>query len=752
MSKKFRRSAVALVLAATMVLSSQGVLTAFADTTPSAEVSAESAYKQIVDEGNDDELTIGQSDENENQNENSSPSTSTADNSAAVVEQINSLPTTDDLANYTPTIELKPEDEGYQEAYQAALDAYYSQIKKDVEAARSAYDALTEEQKAAFDATVLAKLTALEELIAMREQANMLPVTEDKTLTVSKSGEYSDIQSAINHIVEYQSTNPDDNSNWTISVESGTWNRFLIPHGVSNITIEGQGNSTIVETLNGSTLNLPSADLHNSDGQGIIIWGANITLKNIKIVSENQTNGIWYASAVGTQDGMWGSSDEINSPITLDNCTFSGAGTFAIMMQRSSFSIKNCNIENYTEAFYVAGDNFSADNCNITGNTIRNCTFAIHGYYGGNQALNNFVISNNHISGNSSRFSVIAILDQSNTGAVNLDISENTFSYTIVGGINQPTGTMGTVMNNNTMNEHSFVADAYWYSSSDYGTTFYAPKQEGKIATWYADPTSEAGQADYEQIKEALEEYGTAGQVIEINAPAQEIFTLAKNAIVIDDYVDAGSLKIEKNVESSTQDPTTFNFTITFTRENGLPLNGYYELINADGNLQTVKLEEGKLSFSLKDGESIIVKDLLPGTHYNVEEEKNDNYTTSSNNAQGDIVANETIVSSFINTSIENPPTPDPTPTPDPDPTPDRPSRPNRDDDDDWEPLPDVPVKDKPEKVEVETEVPEETETPTTEQPDKYNPETGDTTTVFAAMALAAVSLGGVVLLGRKKR
>ena len=97
-------------------------------------------------------------------------------------------------------------------------------------------------------------------------------------------------------------------------------------------------------------------------------------------------------------------------------------------------------------------------------------------------------------------------------------------------------------------------------------------------------------------------------------------------------------------------------------------------------------------------------------------------------------------------------PDPDPTPDPDPDPTPDRPSRPDRDDDDDWEPLPDAPVKDKPEKVEVETEVPEETETPTTEQPDKYNPETGDTTTVFAAMALAAVSLGGVVLLGRKKK
>ena len=88
-------------------------------------------------------------------------------------------------------------------------------------------------------------------------------------------------------------------------------------------------------------------------------------------------------------------------------------------------------------------------------------------------------------------------------------------------------------------------------------------------------------------------------------------------------------------------------------------------------------------------------------------------------------------------------------PTPDPDPDPDRPSRPSRDDDDDWEPLPDAPVKDKPT---TEVDVPEETETPTTEQPDKYNPETGDTTTVFAAMALATVSLGGVVLLGRKKK
>lgn len=244
MSKKLKRSAVALVLAATMVFSSQGVLTAFAvgenETSTAVDVSAlepilDKEETVVVEEpGNTDEtetpevtepcgITEGCTlpnghpgecqvapvdppvedetqpcdktegctlpnghegectvEENtEDTKETQEPSEEDAAAVQAVVEQINALPTSDDLANYEPTIELKPEDEGYQEAYQAALDAYYSQIKKDVEAARAAYDALTEEQKVAFDATILAKLTALEELIALREQADVLPETEE---------------------------------------------------------------------------------------------------------------------------------------------------------------------------------------------------------------------------------------------------------------------------------------------------------------------------------------------------------------------------------------------------------------------------------------------------------------------------------------------------------------------------------------------------------------------------------------------
>ena len=74
------------------------------------------------------------------------------------------------------------------------------------------------------------------------------------------------------------------------------------------------------------------------------------------------------------------------------------------------------------------------------------------------------------------------------------------------------------------------------------------------------------------------------------------------------------------------------------------------------------------------------------------------------------------------------------------------------DDDDDWEPLPNnnYTIKKKQETKPLQQEtivVPEATNNTV-----KVNPETGDTTTAFAAMALAAVSLGGVVLLGRKKK
>ena len=476
----------------------------------------------------------------------------------------------------------------------------------------------------------------------------------------SENAPFKTIQEAISYIEGQQK----EGTEWIISVAEGTYSRFLVPHGVSNITIQGTGDSTIITTLNNSELSVSEADKHNSDGQGIIVWGANITLKNLKITSDTQKNDTWYASAVGTQDEMRGSAQEASTPVILDNCTFVGKGVgYAFMPQREAFTVQNCRFENYEQAIYFACDNYSANDCKIIGNTIKSCIYAIHGYYGASEATKVMELANNTVIGTANRFYVIAVLDQNNTGAVKLNIHDNQFSYAIVGGINQrttghdaATSRMSDVMDKNNMKDHSFVVDAYWYSATDYGTMFYAPKQSGKIATWYADPTTEAGNDIGEAIKNALTEYGTAGQIIEINAPAQEIFTLAKNAIVIEDYVDAGDLKITKTVSNNEADNTEFSFTVNLTRPtteandtNEKPLNGYYDVVMADGTTQTEKLENGELTVTMKSGQSVTIKDLLPGTKFTVTERKNAWYTSTETGATGTIVAKETQTAAFDN-------------------------------------------------------------------------------------------------------
>ena len=483
----------------------------------------------------------------------------------------------------------------------------------------------------------------------------------------TESNPFQTIQEAISYIEGQQKK--EKGTEWIISVADGEYSRFLVPHGVKNITIQGSGDTTVIKTLDDSSLSVDESSVHNSDGQGIIVWGANITLKNLKIISGTYKKNKWYASAVGTHDDAWGSKPEVSTPVILDHCTFVGQGTgYAFMPQREAFTVQNCSFDNYEQAINSACDGYSANDCKVINNTIKNCTYAIHGYYGEGKASAAMEIANNTISGQPNRFAVIAVLDQNLTGAVKLNIHDNTFSYTIVGGINQRVtdgdgiiSPMSNVLTTNTMLDHSFAVDAYRYSASDYGTTFYAPKQEGKIATWYADPRTEAGNDIVEGIKNALNDYGTAGQIIEINAPAQEIFTMAKNAIVISDYVDAGDLKITKTVSNNEADNTEFSFTVKLTRPatesttddtdtSERPLNGYYDVIMADGTTQTQKLNNGELTVTMKNGQSVTIKDLLPGTQFTVTEANNALYTSTDTGATGVIAAKETQIAAFTNT------------------------------------------------------------------------------------------------------
>lgn len=459
---------------------------------------------------------------------------------------------------------------------------------------------------------------------------------EAKTISIADSTDPDAIQKAIDYIATTEVT-----SGWTITVGSGTYNRFSII-GINDLTIEGADrNRVFVKTLT------EAASDGVRDSGGINAFGSNITIRNMTITAGNVKSPS-FSAAVSNHDGAAGGA---GYSLTVENCTIAGSGLGdAFLFDSPAFTVNYCDISGFEQAIEFYGDNFAADNCNVTNNTIRDCTYAVHGYFGKGVAQKPMTITGNTISGSSDRFAVIAVLDQANSGAVQVDISGNTFSYTIVGGINQEDDVMVSALTSNKMNDHSFVADAYWYAADNYGTRFYAPKEAGKIATWYADPTSDAGSID--AIEGALDDYGTAGQFIEINAPAQEIFTIAKNAIVIAEYVDAGDLKIEKVVPGATESTVDFEFTVKLTREGGRVLNGRYDYIDPDGNTQTVTLENGSFTVAMGAGESITVKDLLPGTKYEVTESENNSYVSSSENAVGSI-NNDTVTVTFTNTEKE---------------------------------------------------------------------------------------------------
>lgn len=201
MKNKFMRSVTAMVVAVTMLISSQGVVTSFADGGDHSDMS-ESSSVQMNEVGNngtdqstkDDaaQCNCGATDgeahkegcplyvkpdggntendaaqctcgakEGEPHQENCplyvKPDDGDTDNGAgedtdikSVVDAINALPAVEDLNEETN----------------------YEDLKALVSSARTAYDALTAEQKESFDATVLEKLTALEAKISELESGN----------------------------------------------------------------------------------------------------------------------------------------------------------------------------------------------------------------------------------------------------------------------------------------------------------------------------------------------------------------------------------------------------------------------------------------------------------------------------------------------------------------------------------------------------------------------------------------------------
>ena len=149
MKNKFMRSVTAMVVAVTMLISSQGVVTSFADGGDHSDMSESSSVQmnEVDNNGTDQSTENG-----------------TGEDAAVkdVVEMINALPAAETITEETDLASLKDQ----------------------VNAAHAAYDALSAEQKATFNADVLGKLTALEAKISELESNDQETKPSDAVQTV----------------------------------------------------------------------------------------------------------------------------------------------------------------------------------------------------------------------------------------------------------------------------------------------------------------------------------------------------------------------------------------------------------------------------------------------------------------------------------------------------------------------------------------------------------------------------------------
>ena len=309
-------------------------------------------------------------------------------------------------------------------------------------------------------------------LIMMLTMVPAMAEGEGKKLTVDANAEeqagdtYKTIQGAIDYIAEQTAKN-----GWTITIKNGTYDRFTVPFGMSDLTIEGESQSGVV-------VNVLKDDKRDCewDNGGINVHSGNVTLKNMTVRAGSETKA-WSDAAISTHHG--GSGGEGVS-LTVENCIVSGNNSkYGIFWDCDRVEVKNCTISGFSNAIEIMGDNYSipsGETYEMAGNTITGCSFAIHGYLGGGKGGGTLKIINNKISGTDAlRAKVIAQQNAQNT--MKVDVSGNTMENTVIGLVNlKGEGeTISNPLTSNTLGKNCFYVEAIEPGTIEFYSTYHAP-------------------------------------------------------------------------------------------------------------------------------------------------------------------------------------------------------------------------------------------------------------------------------------
>lgn len=86
-----------------------------------------------------------------------------------------------------------------------------------------------------------------------------------------------------------------------------------------------------------------------------------------------------------------------------------------------------------------------------------------------------------------------------------------------------------------------------------------------------------------------------------------------------------------------------FSFTLNLSGMSGNNITAVFTDASGKQTTKTLSMNNGKVSFTLADGESIVFKDVPYNTSYTITENNADGYTVTSSNASGKVTANTTV-------------------------------------------------------------------------------------------------------------
>lgn len=337
---------------------------------------------------------------------------------------------------------------------------------------------------ARLSAALLAALVAATLAVAAGAPGNAY--ADEKALTVNASASeeigsvYQSIQDAINYV-----DGQVDKAGWTITVDSGEYARFTVLNGLDNLTVQAaDGAQVVVGVTNGSDAPAAASGSY-PDTSGVSIRQANgVTIKGLTFSMGTQ-NSPWTSAAISN----YAESEVKGDNFSVVDCVFEGAnsniGVFVNTGTRQ-FNVTGCSFDGMKEAISMYGDNTLMGSANVTGNVFSNCSFAMHGYYGGTGNAGILTFANNTVAGATDTYCKIVIQDQTNTGAIKADIRGNALSSAIVGLVNlrEEGETVSNVLTANNFGVNSFYVEAIEPGTIDFYTAYQAPNPTPGKGVW----------------------------------------------------------------------------------------------------------------------------------------------------------------------------------------------------------------------------------------------------------------------------